>query len=72
MITGFLSHPNPMLRYASCHAIGQISDDMQLKFQELYGDVLFPKLVDLLSDPIPRVIAHSASCLANFLVGIEI
>ena len=33
MIGGYLGSDNPMLRYASCHAIGQISDDMQPKFQ---------------------------------------
>lgn len=33
MIASFLKDENPMLRYASCHAIGQISDDMQPKFQ---------------------------------------
>ncbi len=33
MIVGFMKDSNPMLRYAACHAIGQISDDMQPKFQ---------------------------------------
>jgi hypothetical protein len=33
MIVGFLKHENPMMRYASCHSIGQISDDMQPRFQ---------------------------------------
>jgi hypothetical protein len=33
VIIGFLRDPNPMLRYSACHAIGQISDDMQPKFQ---------------------------------------
>ncbi|CAM6006157.1 unnamed protein product [Sphagnum balticum] len=42
MITGFLKHENPMMRYASCHAIGQISDDMQPRFQEKYGLALLP------------------------------
>jgi len=37
VIIGFLSDQNPMLRYSACHAIGQISDDMQPKFQEYYG-----------------------------------
>ena len=33
MIMNFLKDHNPMLRYAACHCIGQISDDMQPKFQ---------------------------------------
>ena len=42
MIASFLKDDNPMLRYASLHAIGQISDDMQPKFQERYGTELLP------------------------------
>lgn len=42
MIMGFLKHENAMLRYAACHAVGQISDDMQPRFQEKYGDTVFP------------------------------
>lgn len=61
-----------MLRYAACHAVGQISDDMQPKFQEIYGDAIYPKLIDLLQDPIPRVISHSAACLTNFLEGMKL
>ena len=68
MIVGFLKHPHPMMRYASCHAIGQISDDMQPKFQEKYGDSIFPELLQLLqADPVPRVVSHSAAALTNFL-----
>lgn len=60
-----------MMRYASCHAIGQISDDMKPKFQEIYGAETYPKLVDLLKDPIPRVVSHSAAALTNFLEGMK-
>ena len=71
MIANYLHHENPMLRYASCHAIGQISDDMQPKFQETYGETLYPKLVQLLADPVPRVISHAAAALTNFLEGMK-
>jgi hypothetical protein len=72
MILGFLKHENAMLRYASCHAIGQISDDMQPKFQEKYGDTVFPELLSLLqNDPVPRVVSHSAASLTNFLEGMK-
>lgn len=68
MILGFLTSDNPMMRYAACHAIGQISDDMQPRFQEKYGNDVFPILVQLLeTDPVPRVISHSAAALTNFL-----
>jgi importin-5 len=71
MIVLFLSDQNPMLRYASCHAIGQISDDMQPKFQERYGLQVLPGLLNLLSDSVPRVVSHSAAALTNFLEGMK-
>lgn len=41
VITEHCKHPNPKIRFASLHAIGQISDDMPEKFQKVYaGDVL--------------------------------
>ncbi len=67
MILGFMRDSNPMLRYASCHAIGQISDDMQPKFQEVYGNAVLPELINLLNDTVPRVVSHSAAALTNFL-----
>lgn len=32
IVSPMLSDPNPMIRYAVCHAIGQIADDMKPKF----------------------------------------
>lgn len=72
MIVGFLKNDNPMMRYAACHAIGQISDDMQPKFQEKFGDAIFPELLVILqNDPVPRVVSHSAAALTNFLEGMK-
>jgi hypothetical protein len=72
MIVTYLKHENPMMRYAACHAIGQISDDMQPKFQEKFGDAIFPELLLLLqNDPVPRVVSHSAAALTNFLEGMK-
>ncbi len=71
MILNYFNHANPMLRYAACHAVGQISDDMKPKFQEIYGKDTYPKLVGLLKDPVPRVVSHSAAALTNFLEGMK-
>lgn len=71
MILTYFGNVNPMLRYAACHAIGQISDDMKPKFQELYGKETYPRLILLLKDPIPRVVSHSAAALTNFLEGMK-
>jgi importin-5 len=72
MIMSFLRHENPMMRYAACHAIGQISDDMQPRFQNKYGNDVYPELINLLqNDPVPRVVSHSAAALTNFLEGMK-
>jgi hypothetical protein len=63
----YFSNPNPMLRYAACHAVGQFADDLSPKYQELYGSQTFSTLVQILKDPVPRVVAHSAAALTNFL-----
>ncbi|KAL4471765.1 hypothetical protein ABPG74_008658 [Tetrahymena malaccensis] len=60
------NHQNPLIRYAFCQIIGQISDDMAPLFQETYANDLLPKLIQLLSDNTPRVRAHSAAAIVNF------
>ena len=71
MIIGFMRDQNAMLRYASCHAIGQISDDMQPKFHEVYGNIVLPELINLLNDSVPRVVSHSAAALTKCLEGMK-
>lgn len=64
-----LEHPNPKVRHASLHCIGQISDDMTEDFQEEYGKDVLPALIKSLSDPVPRVSAHCCSAITNFMDG---
>ena len=71
MILHYFQNENPMLRYAACHAIGQISDDLKPKYQELYGKQTYPLLVHLLKDSVPRVVSHAAAALTNFLEGLK-
>lgn len=40
-------------------------------FQGEYGAVVLPALVATLSDPVPRVSAHCASAITNFMDGCE-
>ena len=50
-----IQHPNPKIRYASLHCIGQISDDMQTTFQKAFHETVLPALVASLDDECPRV-----------------
>lgn len=67
MLHAFLGDSNAMLRFAACHAIGQISDDLKPHYQENYGMDSFLKLAALLKDSVPRVVSHAASALCNLI-----
>lgn len=69
IVVQHLQHPNPKIRYAALHCIGQISDDMTEDFQETYGNDVLPALVATLDDQVPRVAAHCASAITNFMDG---
>lgn len=60
-------HPEPRVRYAVLHCIGQISDDFAPKFQEVYHEEILPLLLERMNDPIPRVVAHACASATNFL-----
>jgi len=38
-------------------------------FQETYGSEVLPALIKTLEDPVPRVSAHCASAITNFMDG---
>ena len=40
-------------------------------FQEQFGAEVLPALIETLSDPVPRVSAHCASAITNFMDGAE-
>jgi len=61
--------PNPKIRYASLHAIGQIADDMPEDFPQTYSNEVLPCLYEAIDDQIPRVAAHACAALSNFMEG---
>lgn len=71
VVLSYIQNPNPKIRYAVCHCIGQISDDMQPKFQESFTDPVLPALIQTLFDQIPRVQSHAAAAITNFVEGME-
>lgn len=66
-ILSFAESPNPKLQYAMLHTIGQIAEDMAPKFEEHFGELLIPTMIKLAGSPVPRVRAHSANAMTNFL-----
>lgn len=69
VVVQHLVHPNPKIRYAALHCIGQIADDMTEDFQENFHESVLPALIQMLDDPVPRVQAHACAALTNFLEG---
>lgn len=66
VIVQHLAHPNPKIRYASLHCIGQLADDLPNDFQKTFGDQCLPVLMNSLDDQVPRVQSHACACLTNF------
>ncbi len=64
-----LMHPNPKIRYAALHCLGQISDDMTEEFQSNFHEQVLPAILTTLADPVPRVQAHACAALTNFFEG---
>ncbi|CAD8070471.1 unnamed protein product [Paramecium primaurelia] len=72
LILPMLNNSNPMIRYAVCHAIGQISDDMKPKFQDSYLHSIVPEFLNRLTiEDVPRVSSHILAALTNFVEGTE-
>jgi len=47
-----------------------LSEDMEPKFSENFKEILLEPLIQSLDDPVPRVSAHSAAALTNFLENV--
>ncbi|PVV04701.1 hypothetical protein BB560_000793 [Smittium megazygosporum] len=59
--------PHPRVRYASCHAIGQLSTDFSPTIQDKYHSVILQHLIPAMDDvQFPRVQAHAAAAMVNF------
>lgn len=60
---------HPKVRYAAFHLVGQMSTDLQPAFQAHFGEELLKKMICSLDDEFPRLRAHAAASLTNFLEG---
>ena len=60
-----LGHSHAKVKYAALQLLGQFSNDNKPQFQEKYFDTLVPKLIQVLHDPIPRVVSHDLACITN-------
>ena len=68
----FLDNPQPMIRYAVCHTLGQLSADMKPEFQEKYHMEILPSLLKTIHDNNALVAGHAAAALSNFIEGMNL
>lgn len=71
LIGQYFNNSNDKIRYAVCHSIGQIADDMKPDFQEKYHATILPHLIQICNDPCPRVSSHGFAAITNFVESIE-
>jgi importin-5 len=64
-----LYHRHPKVRYSALHLLGQFSTDLQPAYQAHFGENLLKLLISGLDDEFPRLKAHAAASLTNFLEG---
>lgn len=67
IILQFLESPQPKVRYASIHCIGQLASDMKGDFARRYHANIIPLLLNLLNDSVPRIVGHCLAALTNVL-----
>lgn len=69
MLDRYMTHTNPRIRYACCHLVGQISEDLFTTFHAIYHEKVLKMLAQRLLDNCPRVVGHACASLSNFLEG---
>jgi len=55
------------VRWAAVHCIAQLSNDFAPGLQIQHHATVMPALMRMLHDPVPRIVAHTANALVNFL-----
>ncbi|ORZ27705.1 importin subunit beta-3, partial [Lobosporangium transversale] len=72
MVVPFLKDSHPRVRYAACHAIGQMATDFKGTMQKNHHALVLTNLIPVMDDaPHPRVRAHAAAALVNFCEAAE-
>lgn len=67
-IIAYATDPHPRVRYAVCHALGQLATDFAPHYEERFHHKILPVLGNILAlDPCARVQAHAAAALVNFV-----
>ena len=67
LLSGHLQSEHCKVRYAAFHVLGQICEDHGPDYQKVHHEVIVPRLLAGLQDPVPRVAAHACAAITNFM-----
>ena len=67
MVVSLFNDPHPRVRYAAIHCSAQLSTDFQGIFQEKFHHLIIPALMKGMDDALPKVKAHAATAIVNFV-----
>ncbi|KAJ3408814.1 hypothetical protein HDV05_004749, partial [Chytridiales sp. JEL 0842] len=72
LVLPYLRDAHPRVRYAACNAVGQMCTDFAPVMQRKFNDDILSHMVPLMEDVAnPRVQAHCAAALVNFMEDAE-
>jgi importin-5 len=64
-------HSHPRVRYAAIHMIGQLSDDLNPEFEQIYYESFVALSSKRVHDAVQRVVAHMFASTCNFFEKCE-
>lgn len=67
MVLGMFHDEQPRVRFAAIHCIAQLSTDFSPSFQAVFHSQVVPAIINAMDDTIPKVQAHAATAIVNFV-----
>uniref|UniRef100_A0A7S4LGY4 C2H2-type domain-containing protein n=1 Tax=Eutreptiella gymnastica TaxID=73025 RepID=A0A7S4LGY4_9EUGL len=67
MVLKHLGDAHERVRWAAVHCIAQLANDFCPGFQLAFHSAVLPALMRMLSDSVPRIVAHTANAIVNFM-----
>eukprot|EP00993_Chasmostoma_nieuportense_P006746 NODE_73_length_3445_cov_194.109705_g67_i0.p1 GENE.NODE_73_length_3445_cov_194.109705_g67_i0~~NODE_73_length_3445_cov_194.109705_g67_i0.p1 ORF type:complete len:1068 (-),score=282.68 NODE_73_length_3445_cov_194.109705_g67_i0:240-3272(-) len=67
MVLKHLGDSHRRVRWAAVHCIAQLCHDFSPDLQTTFHSAILPALLKMLSDPVPRIVAHTCNGLVNFM-----
>jgi len=67
MVLKHFEDQHERVRWSAVHCIAQLSNDFSPGLQATFHSSILPALMHMLTDGVPRIIAHTANAIVNFM-----